>query len=490
MTKLTCLVFLGLALQLAQTATCQTIPHAPTPDQLGSRFVEGVNSPDATLHKTIASEVYAPATLEKMGLERIVAHFQRLHTTYAPLDYHHSEQLEFERSGGKSYVLHIYARTQGAVMWQDFQFYLESEPPHRIGQMVFVAEVAEPISLPNGSIEQVETLTWLDGYIEKLKQENELSGSMLIARGSQVLIEKYWGVADMENDRKVDAKTLFGLASGSKMFTAIAIVQLLEQGKLQLSDKLTNYFSDFPNRAWAERVTLKHLLSHTSGIAEYWTAENEAVMFQFSDWRQFLPLIYKEGFRFEPGTESYYSNSNFMLLGAIVEKASGQDYYRYVDENILKKAGMVNSGYFDYSRDSLPLATPYVRKEGGGWLPNRQRRFKRGSPAGGCYSNATDMLKFCNALKSNKLVNSESLKLMTTDWTTGVRDAQPYGLGLILETYAQELSYGHGGTAGGVNFEFRYFPRLDIALIVFNNQNNGAYDDLKRNALKLISGAR
>lgn len=162
----------------------------------------------------------------------------------------------------------------------------------------------------------------------------------------------------------------------------------------------------------------------------------------------------------------------------------------FIEESILKKAGMTQSGFFDYNQADLPLAIPYIRGEGGNWQPNRDKRFKKGSPAGGCYSNAADMLRFCNALKSNKLVSAESLKLMTTDWTMGTKDAQPYGLGLILEKHAREPSFGHGGTAGGMNFEFRYFPRLDIALLVFNNQNNGAYDDLKRNALKLISGAR
>lgn len=478
------------AFLLAQAVACQTPPHPLTPDELGSRFVAAVNSSDAALHETVAGEVYAPDAVEKMGLQRIAAHFQKLHETFAPLDYHHGERLEFDKPGGKSYVLHIYARKQGEVMWQDFQFYLEPAPPHRIAQLVFVAEVAEPVALPNGSIEQPETLDWLAGYIEKLERENDLSGSILIAKGDQAIFEKHWGFADLESPRKVDAQTLFGLASGSKMFTAAAIVQLMEQGKLNLSDKLTDYFPDFPNRAWAERVTLKHLLSHTSGIAEYWTAKNEPVMFQFTDWRQFLPLIYEGGFRFEPGAESYYSNSNFMLLGAIVEIAGGKDYYRYIEENILKKAGMTQSGFFDYNQADLPLAIPYIRKEGGGWQPNRDKRFKKGSPAGGCYSNAADMLRFCNALKSNKLVSAESLRLMTTDWATGTKDAQPYGLGLILEKHAREPSYGHGGTAGGVNFEFRYFPRLDIALLVFNNQNNGAYDDLKRNALKLVSGAR
>jgi len=489
MSKLPYLLFL-LSFLFAQAASCQHPTPPLTPERLGSRFVEAINAADAALQETISKEVYAPASIEKLGVQRIVAHFQKLHETYAPLEYHHSEQLEFAKPAGTTYVLHIYARKQGDVMWSDFQFYLETAPPHRIDRLVFVAEVAEPIALPNGSIEQRETLEWLQGYIEKLARENELSGSILIAKGDEVLLEKHWGFADLENARKINAETRFGLASGSKMFTATAIVQLMEQGKLKLTDKLSDYFPDFPNRAWAERTTLKHLLSHTSGIAEYWTAENEPAMLQFTHWHQYLPLIYKEGFRFEPGAESYYSNSNFMLLGAIIEKASGQDYYQYIEENILKKAGMTRSGYPDHGNSDLPLALPYARQEGGGWKNNRAKQFRKGSPAGGCYANAADMLLFCKALKNNQLVSAESLKLMTTDWTLGVKDAQPYGLGLILERHAQEPSYGHGGTAGGVNFEFRYFPGKDILLVVFNNQNNGAYDDLKRNALKLISGAR
>ncbi|MFN0177082.1 MAG: serine hydrolase domain-containing protein [Saprospiraceae bacterium] len=479
-----------LNLFFLQAAACQQAIVPISPDRLGSRFVEAINSKDAVLQEAISKEVYIPATLEKLSVQRLVAHFQKLHQTYAPLEYHHSDQLEFAKPGGTTYVLHIYARKQGEVMWNDFQFYLEPSPPHRIDQMVFVAEVAEPIALPNGSIEQQETLDWLKRYVEKLEKENDLFGSILIAKGDQVLFNKHWGFADLENTRKINSTSRFGLASGSKMFTATAIVQLMEQGKLKLTDKLTDYFPDFPNRAWAEQITLKHLLSHTSGIAEYWTSENEPAMLLFEHWHEYLPLIYKEGFRFEPGTESYYSNSNFMLLGFIIEKASGQDYYAYIEDNILKKAGMTQSGFFDHHDDKLPLAMPYARKEGGGWKNNRSKQFRKGSPAGGCYSNATDMLLFCKALKTNQLVSAKSLNLMTTDWTQDTKDAQPYGLGLILERHAQEPTYGHGGTAGGVNFEFRYFPRMDLTLIVFNNQNNGAYDDLKRNGLKLISGAR
>lgn len=482
-------LLLPLQLFFVQMAACQSAAPSLTPDRLGSRFIEAVNSGDAALQEAIAKEVYAPAALEKIGVQRLVAHFQNLHQRYAPLGYHHSDQLEFAKPSGTTYVLHIYARKQGEVMWADFQFYLEPSPPHRIDQMVFVAEVAEPIALPNGSIEQRETLDWLNGYIEKLERENELSGSILIKKGSKTLFEKHWGTAD-EAGRAIDRSTLFGLASGSKMFTALAVLQLEERGKLKVSDPLTKYFPDFPNRAWAEKTTLHHLLSHTSGIGEYWTSKNEPVMMTLTDWHQYLPLIYKEGFKHEPGTESAYSNSNFMLLGKVIELASDEDFYTYVEKNILQKAGMASSGYFDQADPKLPIAQPFARKEGGGWQPARRVKKGKGSPAGGCISNATDMDLFCKALKNNELISPTTLKKMTTDYNVGMKDAQPYGYGFILERYGQEATFGHGGTAGGVNFEFRYFPRMDIALLVFNNQNNGAYDDLKRNTLKLISGVR
>ncbi|MEZ4962185.1 MAG: serine hydrolase domain-containing protein [Saprospiraceae bacterium] len=470
------------------SAGCQNKIGEITPDYIGRQFVAAINTADPADWEAIARVVHSPASVEKNGMDRLVAMFQRMHGNYAPMEYHHAEQLVFPKPDGDSYILHVYARKQGEVMWSDFQFRLDPSPPHLISNLVFVAEVAEPIALPNGSIEQQETLDWLNGYIEKMERENDLSGCILIARGGRVLFEKYWGLADIESGRKINAGTLFGMASGSKMFTAIAIMQLQEQGKLKLSDPLTKYFPDFPHKEWAGRTTLQHLLSHTSGIAEYWTKENEPAMLAFDDWHQFLPLIYKEGFQFEPGTESGYSNSNYMLLGAIVEKTSGQDYYTYMEEHILKKAGMSQSGWFNFSDEKLPLAVPYARDGKGGWTA--AKHFKKGSPAGGCYSNPADMWQFLKALKTNQLISAASLKDMTTDKTAGVKDAQPYGLGFILEQHAQEPTFGHGGITGGVNFEFRYFPQQDILLVVFNNQNNGAYDDLKRNTVKLISGER
>ena len=479
---------LVFSLILAESCAQDSAKNA-SPDSLGSRFVAAVNSANRSEQEAALREIYSPKTLEKIGLDKLVNSTQRHHSVYSPLEYHHSERLEFQKPSGTNYVLHVYARKKGAVMWQDFQFFLEPEPPHLIQNLVFIAEVAEPISLPNGSIEQKNTLDWLDKYIQKLEAENDLSGSILIAKGDAPIFEKNWGYANAERTKNIGAETLFGLASGSKMFTALAILQLQEQGKLKLTDPLTAYFPDFPDRERAEKTTLQNLLSHTSGLAEYWTLENEPAMLTFTDWHQFLPLIYRGGYQFEPGTEHRYCNSNFMLLGAIIEKASGQDFYTYINDNILAKSGMAKSGYFDHADPTLPIASTFSRSgDGKGW--KIAKHFKKGSPAGGCYSNTADMFLFCKALKNNKLVSAATLKNMVTDQTIGLKEAEPYGLGFILTKSGDERAYGHGGIAAGVNFEFMYFPKLDITFIAFNNQDNGAYDDLRKNVIKLISGLR
>jgi CubicO group peptidase (beta-lactamase class C family) len=152
------------------------------------------------------------------------------------------------------------------------------------------------------------------------------------------------------------------------------------------------------------------------------------------------------------------------------------------------KAGMKESGAFVFDRSAKPLAMPLTRDGDKGW--KEAEHGKRGSPAGGGYSTVRDMLLYSKGLKTNAFVSAESLKTMATDKTAGLKDAFPYGYGFIPQKNGGEYSYGHGGIASGINLEFRYFPRLDITLVVFSNQDNGAFDDLRKNMVKLISGER
>jgi CubicO group peptidase (beta-lactamase class C family) len=175
-------------------------------------------------------------------------------------------------------------------------------------------------------------------------------------------------------------------------------------------------------------------------------------------------------------------------LGAIIEKVTGKDYFAFVKENILDKAGMNYSGYFN--KETKNVVSPLIRSDKKDNWVEVERGKGKGSSAGGSYSNVSDMLKFSNALRSGLIVSKETLKNMISIKNNNMVATEDYGYGFIIQKFDNELSYGHGGTAKGVNFEFRYFPNSDITLVIFSNQDNGAYDDLKRNTIKLITGER
>jgi CubicO group peptidase (beta-lactamase class C family) len=459
------------------------------PVDFGEQFIRAVNSADPELQKTLLRSAFSPATLDEVGIDRLLGLVQRLHGEYAPLTYHHSDTLTFEKPGGPSRVMHIYARKAGNAMWSDFQFRLDPAAPHQLATIAFIAEVSEPISLPNGSIDRSDTLRWLGEYIDKLEKETDLSGSLLIAKGEQIVFERYFGFADAARKRRVDRDTLFNLGSGNKMFTALAIARLVEAGSLRYDDPVTRYVSGFSDPAKAAAISIHHLLSHTSGLGEYWSGQQDESIARCTKISEHLPFVFRAGFRAAAGSGYSYCNSNFIVLGAVIEKASGEDYFEFIRETVYRPAGMAASDSYLFGAAGPALAEPLTRKPGGGWVlaPHKAR----GSAAGGGYSHARDMLRFSRALASGRIVRQDTLAGMTAAKNGAFADAgEQYGYGFILERHGQVASYGHGGTSRGVDLEFRYFPALDLTLVAFSNQDNGAFDDLKRNTIKLITGAR
>ncbi len=456
-------------------------------ENYGAIFVRALNANASEAYAKAVQEIYAAATLQTIGEARLTGLFARLRENFGEMDYHHSELLEAKFGERISRILHIYARVKEAKGWKDIQLRLEDNQPHKIKELVFIADVAEPIALPNGAITERSTLDWLNGYIDKLIADNDLSGSLLIARGETPIYERAFGFADAKRASNVTSETRFGMASGSKMFTAIAIAQLVEKGKLSYSDPISKYFPDFPDAAFAKKATVHHLLSHTSGVKEYWTEEYEKHWKEIRDNKQMLPWVYKVGTAFEPGSRFEYSNSNFILAGLIVERVSGMDYYSYVRKQITEPLGMTMTDF--YARDgSAANLAEHLRKGAQDWQTTELGG--RGTSAGGCYSTPREMLKFARGLASGKLVSKETLAMLTTSKTRALNADTDYGYGFELGNQGNVRSFGHGGIARGTNFEFRYFPAEDITLVMFNNQDNGAYDDLRKNAIKLITGWR
>lgn len=449
-------------------------------ESLGRRWVEAINESDPGKRRAAVPEIFAPAKIAEVGEDRLMTLFESLHERLGTLTYHHSEATE--GLSGLGVVLHAYAHAQSG--WKDMQMRVSPAEPFRVTEFVFLADVSEPVYLPNGDITSPATLAWVDEWIDRLVADEDLAVSVLIVEGDRVVYERTTGFADAARARRVTPATAFGMASGGKMFTAVVIAQLVEAGKLSWDDPVVKFLPDWPDADFARRCTIRQLLSHTSGLGEYWTDRFEREGASIRTLADFVPFIVSESTLFAPGEGFQYSNSNFIVAGLIAEKVSGRSYFDLVRERIWKLAGM-NATHWDEPGAASDVAerltgTPRA------WTPARS--IARSSSAGGAVTTARDQLAFSLALQRGGLVSARTLATLTA--VAASDEGTQYGLGFELARGGGVVSYGHGGIAPGCNFALRIFPERQMTLVVLNNQDNGAYDDLRRNLVKLITGER
>ena len=457
--------------------------------ELGSRFVAGVNTRETARRAQLARELLTPEALSRDGERKTVELFAKLAERYDSLAFHHAEPVRGGSAAQPRLSLHLYAKSAKDGGWKDLQFYLDPNPPHRIRQLVFVADVAEPVYLPNGEISSRETRAWLNDYIDRLVEQNDLAGGIYIQEGGMTLIDRTFGFADSARTRRIGPSTRFNLGSGGKMFTAVAIARLEETGKLSFADTLASVLPAVAGQAFARKVTLAQLLSHTSGIREFWTDEYEKHWHELRKLSDYLPYVLKAGTSSVPGTRFEYSNSNYILLGLVLEAVTGKSYDDVLHEFIFEPAFMRDTGLYPFDDRDTSQAQRLRRDPKGGW--RTAPHGYRGSSAGGALSTTDDMARFASALYRGEIVSLAMVEELTTTKTSSLPDSpMAYGYGFEPVGSGRTRSYGHGGIAAGVNFELRRFPSHGITLIMFSNQDNGAYDDLKRNVTKLITGER
>jgi CubicO group peptidase (beta-lactamase class C family) len=240
-------------------------------------------------------------------------------------------------------------------------------------------------------------------YVRKLADDDAFSGVVLLAQGGVPIFEQAVGLADRERKIPNRLDTKFNIGSINKAFTALAVRQLTAQGKLSLDDPIGKYLPDYPNLEAALKVTVRHLVDMTSGIGDFFGDRYQAApKDKLQSLKDYLPLFADKPLEFEPGSRNQYSNGGYVVLGLIVEKASGQDYYAYVREHIFKPAGMTDTDSYAKDADVANRARGYTRS-GSGWIPNDDTLPGRGSSAGGGYSTAHDLLKYVAALQKGTL---------------------------------------------------------------------------------------
>jgi D-alanyl-D-alanine carboxypeptidase len=328
---------------------------------------------------------------------------------------------------------------------------------------VLFRAITPPAEYAVPRLSQAAALKALEDRAQEEERSNKFSGVYLIARDDKILAAKAFGWEDRENKRKVTLNTKFRIGSMNKMFTAIATLQLVAAKKLSLDGTVGTYLPDYPNKEVREKVTVRHLLTHTGGTGDFFGPEYDTNRLSLKTHADYLALFGARAPRFVPGSRDAYSNYGFLLLGNIIEKVSGQSYYDYVAKNIFTPAGMTNTGSLP-EEEAVPHRTiAYTWKDG--WISATDTLPYRGMSAGGGYSTAGDLLKFAQTLRTEKLLPGS----LMADATTPHNHNGNYGYGFGVDGKGLLLHFGHNGGAPGQNGDLQIYPALGVIVIALSN---------------------
>ncbi|MBZ5855537.1 serine hydrolase domain-containing protein [Flavihumibacter profundi] len=317
----------------------------------------------------------------------------------------------------------------------------------------------------------------LDSFLSALANQDLAMGSLAISKNGKILYQRAIGYALIDAGKKIpaDIHTKYRIGSTSKMFTAVMIFQLMEEGKLNLNQKLEQYFPDLPN---ANKITISNLLNHRSGLHDYTHDTN------FPDWmdkpkthEEMLEIIKEKGSDFEPGTQVDYSNSNYLLLSYIIEHICSMPYEQALKQRITKKIGLTDT-YFgqpiDYSRNES-TSYKYGDKT---WKKEKETDLSIHSGAGSLVSTPTDLVKFMEALFTGKLIKKSSLEKMQT-----IVDG--YGMGMFPFDHGTIKGFGHNGRIEEFYSALRYFPGDQLSFAYCTNGIDYPRIDIIEGILKI-----
>ncbi|RYY22983.1 MAG: class A beta-lactamase-related serine hydrolase [Sphingomonadales bacterium] len=309
----------------------------------------------------------------------------------------------------------------------------------------------------------------LDGFAQGMARAGQFAGVVLIARGDDVVFERAYGAIDSAKDPLATIDTRYNLASAGKMFTSVAILQQIASGKLTLDTKVGQVLKTYRNREFANAVTVRQLLLHTSGAGDIdlFEAENATNRARVKTVADMVALHDQRPGAFPPGSKQEYGNFAYVILGRMVEILSGEPYEAYVQRHILTPAGMTRTGFIDCTDPAPDLARGYVTvadKQ----VTNCEVLPNRGFPAGGQVSTARDMHRFIRALQTGKLV---PLPLLADATKTHLKFM---GLGFFATGYgdgvpSRDFRWGHGGSADGICTDVRTYPETGEIMVVLAN---------------------
>jgi CubicO group peptidase (beta-lactamase class C family) len=319
---------------------------------------------------------------------------------------------------------------------------------------------------PSPTLELDDSASKIDKTLNALTAKEEFTGAVLVARNGEVILSQGYGLADQEKNLPNTPQTKYRLASITKEFTATAILILQAQGKLKVQDPICRYIPECPP-AWQD-ITIHHLLTHTSGIPN---------LTEFPDFDTFkatpsAPLQTIARFRdmpldFKPGERGSYSNSGYVVLGYIIEQASGQSYETFLRQDIFEPVQMENTGY-DHEDGSLAVGYTGFH---GRWEKPDDLDMTLPFAAGGLYSTVEDLYRWDQAIYTEQLMSQESLNIMFTPQTMLSNLGMSYGYGWFVREVNNHLVLSHSGGIEGFATEMRRYPDDKLTIIILSNRD-------------------
>ena len=306
----------------------------------------------------------------------------------------------------------------------------------------------------------------------------------MISKNGNVIYKKAFGLANLELNVPMITDNVIKIGSMTKQFTAISILMLSEQGKLNLEDEITKFIPDYPTNG--NKITVHHLLTHTSGIKDYTRVKGlNAIAQKDLTPLELIDFSKNEPIDFVPGQKYKYNNSGYVILGYIIEKVTGQSYASFIQEQIFNKLEMTDSQYASQRAVIKNRASGYQKKDS--YINRMDFSLTLAYSGGGLMSTVGDMFKWQEAIKNNLLISKETTEKVFTNYTLNNGEHINYGYGWHIKTINNNRTFEHGGSVWGFKSMGVYYPDLDIYVIGLTNCLCNAPTKVTREIAELVA---
>lgn len=464
-----CFLLVWMICACAVIALAQSAATESPAERRAKELIQLLNANNRAEFRKYVTETFG-GRMQSMPMENHLGFYSSVYDRSRGLEFHSIQE-------AKPNQVAVLTRNKLTGGWNALVVVVEPEAPHRIVGLGLRPGKPPAGASPIKKLTNEQIAQELGAFVKKLADADVFSGTVLLAKDGVPIFKGAYGPANKDFNVPNRLDTKFNLGSMNKMFTSVAIAQLVERGKLSFDDPLAKFVPDFPNKEDAQKIKLKHLLTHTAGLGSYFSRkwqESARDLYRSVDDMMKRVAEDEKKLQFEPGTKWQYSNTGMLVLGKVIEVASGQSYFDYVRENIYKPAGMTNTDCYELDKVNPNLAVGYDKQftdAGSTFTNNVFAHVLRGGPQGGGYSTVEDLLKFEVALRSNKLVGAEYVKQLLS--AKPELNSPDYGYGFQIDK--EVLSAGHGGGFLGISSNLEMFLGTGWSAIVMSNYGGASF---------------